>query len=332
MSASTSTYRDEMDISYAVDFGRESRQTAKSRSRGPSYRRSSGGPARVSGMHCRRNKRWTWGSGRGARLMNLRAFASCVALALASLCSTVHAALPEFPIPDLYNTGVNAGGTALAKGASDPHWIVTASPANTSGGPVNHYNGAAKADWVSVWTSFTPNTGTSTWISAPNTVVVPDFPVDPVSGNLGLYTFQTTFTLPSDFVSARITGNWSADNLGGQVPDYNNNTPDPLAITNFVNLNGSPVAPGNLVYGFGPSSFEINSGFVPGLNVLQFNVSNLIGSGVPNPIGTQIVFSSATYAVPEPGTVALAATGLVGLGGMGLMRRRRAALAAGLTA
>jgi sulfatase modifying factor 1 len=76
-----------MDISYAVDFGRDSRQTAKTRSRGPSYRRSSGGPARVSGMHCRRNKRWTWGSGRGARLMNLKAFASAVILALTAAMS-----------------------------------------------------------------------------------------------------------------------------------------------------------------------------------------------------------------------------------------------------
>jgi len=40
-------------------------------------------------MHCRRSKRWTWGSGRGARLLNLRAFAGAVAFAVASVASSV---------------------------------------------------------------------------------------------------------------------------------------------------------------------------------------------------------------------------------------------------
>ena len=88
MSAAVDTYRDEMDVSYAVDFGRDREPSAK-RSRHPQYRRTGSAPARVSGMHCRRNKRWTWGSGRGARVLNLRAFASCVAFAVASLSTVV---------------------------------------------------------------------------------------------------------------------------------------------------------------------------------------------------------------------------------------------------
>ena len=66
MSAAVDTYRDEMEATYAVDFSRD-REPTKARSRFPEYRRRGGAPTRVSGMHCRRNKRWTWGSGRGAR-------------------------------------------------------------------------------------------------------------------------------------------------------------------------------------------------------------------------------------------------------------------------
>ncbi len=88
MSAAVDTYRDEMDVSYAVDFGRD-REPSATRSRSPQYRRTGSAPSRVSGMHCRRNKRWTWGSGRGARMLNMRAFASCVAFAVASLSTVV---------------------------------------------------------------------------------------------------------------------------------------------------------------------------------------------------------------------------------------------------
>ena len=90
MSAVTGSYSYEMDASYAADFSRE-REPMKKRSRHPEYRRKGSAPTRVSGMHCRRNKRWTWGSGRGARMANLRAFAGCVAVAIAALASNAFA-------------------------------------------------------------------------------------------------------------------------------------------------------------------------------------------------------------------------------------------------
>ena len=92
MSAAVETYRDEMEATYAVDCsrGQESiKEPIKSRRRQPEYRRTGGAPTRVSGMHCRRSKRWTWGSGRGARTMNLRAFAGAAAFVVASVASTV---------------------------------------------------------------------------------------------------------------------------------------------------------------------------------------------------------------------------------------------------
>jgi len=88
MSAALENYCDEMEATYAVDFSR-GRETIKSRKRFPEYRRKGGAPVGGNGMRCRRNKRWTWGSGRGARVLNLRAFAGVLAFALASVASSV---------------------------------------------------------------------------------------------------------------------------------------------------------------------------------------------------------------------------------------------------
>jgi len=88
MSAAVETYRDDLEATYAVDFSRD-REPTKNRSRSPEYRRRGSAPSRVSGMHCRRNKRWTWGSGRGARVLNLKAFAGAIAFAVASVASSV---------------------------------------------------------------------------------------------------------------------------------------------------------------------------------------------------------------------------------------------------
>jgi sulfatase modifying factor 1 len=107
MSAGMGIYRDELDVSYAVDFGRDREPTQK-RSRHPEYRRKGSAPARVNGLHCRRNKRWTWGSGRGARMQNLRAFAGCLAFAVASL------AVNAFGVPINYNVVGNPGNTGNA--------------------------------------------------------------------------------------------------------------------------------------------------------------------------------------------------------------------------
>jgi len=88
MSAAVETYRDDLEATYAVDFSRD-REPLKKRVRFPEYKRRGSAPSRVSGMHCRRNKRWTWGSGRGARVLNVRAFAGAVAFAVASVASSV---------------------------------------------------------------------------------------------------------------------------------------------------------------------------------------------------------------------------------------------------
>lgn len=118
MNAMVHTHGDEMETTYAVDFGRTREPVATKRSRHPDYRRSGSAPSRVNGMHCRRNKRWTWGSGRGARMTNLRAFASCVALFVASLAVTSQAATVFETVGDPGNpaqsSGVNTGLGSVA--------------------------------------------------------------------------------------------------------------------------------------------------------------------------------------------------------------------------
>ena len=109
MSAVVDTYRDDADVSYAVDFGRD-REPSSQRSRHPQYRRKGNAPTRVNGMHCRRSKRWTWGSGRGARMLNMRAFASCVAFAMASLTTVA------FGVTIDYTTVGNPGNPANTNG------------------------------------------------------------------------------------------------------------------------------------------------------------------------------------------------------------------------
>lgn len=95
MSAAVEIYRDDLDASYAIDFDRDREPTQK-RSRFPEYRRKGSPPSRVSGMHCRRHKRWTWGSGRGARMLNARAFAGSLAFAVASLAATAFAVVIDY--------------------------------------------------------------------------------------------------------------------------------------------------------------------------------------------------------------------------------------------
>lgn len=95
MSAVQGSYSYEMDASYAADFSRD-REPIKKRSRHPEYRRKGSAPTRVNGMHCRRNKRWTFGSGRGARMTTVRAFAGCLAVAIAALASSASAVSVDF--------------------------------------------------------------------------------------------------------------------------------------------------------------------------------------------------------------------------------------------
>src|ERR1700693_740556 len=95
----------------------------------------------------------------------------------------------------IFNTGEGTGGTALAVGQTDPHYILLSAPATvpltaiaTSPNPAWTAN-ASSADWISPGSS-----GNTSW---------------PV----GNYDYETTFSLavlnPS---TAQLSGKWTSDN------------------------------------------------------------------------------------------------------------------------
>lgn len=230
-------------------------------------------------------------------------FTALVLLPLWGLTSPVAAV----PITDLYSTGLDASGSLLPNGGTDPHWTVVSSP--TIGGTPNFYNGSAKAYYITAWTP--ANQAASQWITMPNggndgTDFTP--PDQMVEGAVYEfvpqdYVYQTTFTLPSDFATAEITGRWVADNDGMSMK-----------------LNGATKPFGSIVDGF--QTFSISDGFVPGSNTLAFDVRNLRELTEDfNPTGMQVELSG-TYAVPEPGTWGLAISGLLAIAGVAGRRLR----------
>ena len=122
----------------------------------------------------------------------------------------------------------------------------------------------------------------------------------------GLYIYRTTFSLAGlNPTTANIVGQWAADNSG----------------TNIL-ING--VAVGATSGGFGAfSAFSISSGFVAGLNTLDFLVNNLSG---PTALRVEMTGTASpiSAAIPEPASLFLVGAGMIVVG---LRRRRRAGVA-----
>jgi len=164
------------------------------------------------------------------------------------------------PLPGLFDTGVDALGSALGDGAVDPHYTLVASadpaypgPAAISAQPI------PSGFWVA-------NDGTSRWIAP---AANEGYPVGAPPHPAGTYTFRLTFDLTGfDPTATVVSGTWAADNSGA------------------VHLNGA--ATGNAVGGFSALvPFSVGTGFVPGLNHLDFVVTN-IPSGGSNPTGVRV--------------------------------------------
>jgi sulfatase modifying factor 1 len=101
------TFRSEQEVDYAVDT-RGSFEKIARRGRSPQYRRSGTVPGSVNGIHRRRQSRWSWGHGRGARLENVRAFARCVIAVTAAIAAATASAAtigPMVPVGDPGNVG-----------------------------------------------------------------------------------------------------------------------------------------------------------------------------------------------------------------------------------
>ena len=81
--------------------------------RRPEPRRKGHGGSTGGGMHCRSNKSHTWGTGAGARLADLRAFAGAVALVVFALLSPASAV--EFPWRPVGSIGNAPNTTGLGQ-------------------------------------------------------------------------------------------------------------------------------------------------------------------------------------------------------------------------
>jgi len=182
-------------------------------------------------------------------------------------------------IPGLFSTGVGDNRLPLGEDQTDPHYVwipngplISPLPAYAATSP----GGFPIPPWL-------PDNRVSAWISQNQNTFIP--------GGTS-FTYQTTFDLTGfNPASARITGRWAADNRGQTII-----------------LNGTAVtAPAPSSFDAW-ASFNISSGFVPGMNRLQFVIFNdpdLAQPQLQNPGGVRVELAGTadlecTFAHPRP--------------------------------
>ena len=181
----------------------------------------------------------------------------------AALC-LAFGSLSAAPITGLFNTGESTTGSA------DNYWTIVSPPgAGQVVSPVS-----VPAPWL-------PNTADSSWEWSTTTAQPVGSPSSPL-----VYTFRHQFLLDSSFNSSTvlISGRWSTDNTGTGIRVNGNNF--------------AQTSPGFTAW----SGFSLNSGFVSGLNVVEFVVEDTGAFG-----GFRVEWLTAeadlnAVPAPEPGT------------------------------
>lgn len=208
------------------------------------------------------------------------AFIAVLLLAIASSASA------SIVIPNLFGTGVDGSGNPLADGAPDLHYTITSSTAPAFPVPIGGSTPLTYANLTSLYAvypgSWVGNLSTSQWIG-------PVLPLMSPSGSnwVGSFLYEFVFDLTGlDPSTAFITGSWASDN---DSRIYINDVP-----TSYVK--------GEQGYQ-SLEGFAITSGFVEGINKLQFLVFNApLGSDGPNPTGLRVdgLSGLADSSAPEP--------------------------------
>lgn len=203
-----------------------------------------------------------------------------------SMALAVQAPASAAVITGLFNTGTDANNLALAggNGVIDPHYTILSSTSAGFAGQqaVTYFNGA-----------YVPEDANSRWISLS------------ASGSPGSNTtvYRLTFDLTGlNASTASITGRAGTDNAG------------------FVSLNGGP---GSAINGFQALvNFSFNSGFVAGVNTLDFSVSDF---GAPTALRVDDLVGTADVvnAIPEPASWALMILGFGAVGSAMRVRTKR---------
>lgn len=222
--------------------------------------------------------------------------AAALLLALVAIGTSAQGAV----LVDLYDTGVVTNGTPLPDGVNDPHYAVT----RTSSPLAGITDVVADSNTYPLPSPWVPNGPNSKWVGVSTNGTSLDYGIDPTTD--GTYVWRTTFTVPNDAIlaSISITGRWATDNPGTNILINGNST-------------GNTAGGYNQYYGF-----AINSGFITGVNVLEFLVTNLAFNGQGgNPSGLRVDNMVGTFtAVPE--TTALVTWGGIMLIGAVVLGKR----------
>ncbi|TFW27097.1 PEP-CTERM sorting domain-containing protein [Duganella callida] len=212
-------------------------------------------------------------------------------LLAAALAATAVGSANAAAISGLKNTGTGAAGTP------DSNYHLSAASSDTA---ISATVPTITIDnqWpINLWLA---NSDTSKWIT-PTASQSQSFD----AWSAGTYTYTLNFDLSGyNAATAAFTGRLAADN------------------SVVVKLNNQVISSAS---GFTDwSAFSANSGFVSGINQLDFVVSNWAQNG-GNPTGLRVEFLSSgiAAAVPEPETYAMLLSGLAILG-YAARRRKRA--------